>query len=358
MTNCGNGMRIFALVTTQRSMPEDTEIWIKLIDYARWSASPHNVQPWRMKLISNTDAHLYIDHNRLLKETDPTSCFTILGMSMFIEALNIAAHPMGYEVVAKYEPSDRIDYSATEPKLFAELQLIESHISEYLEPELLKQRKTSRLPYNGKGIAQNIADSIAEVAGRYGHTFTYSGEESMLRFILDLNRETLFLDLDNDAARTELGQWIRVNRSNAKKHKDGLWSYCIRFPGWLMNVYFFHHNRLRNPLLRKILGAIYLRSMRGTASVAWISGKFSSKADWLQAGIMFQHLWLEMTKHNVYLHPFGSVITNTIAREKFIRKIQFDEHDLKLWLIIRLGYSTEPPRSFRLTTDDILLTQI
>src|SRR5437016_3439738 len=73
---------------------DETQTWKELIEYARWSASPHNVQPWRVKIISGSEAHLYYDPARLLPVVDPNSAFIILGMAMFIESLNIAANPI------------------------------------------------------------------------------------------------------------------------------------------------------------------------------------------------------------------------------------------------------------------------
>src|SRR5262249_37441093 len=125
--------------------------------------------------------------------------------------------------------------------------------------------------------------------------------------------------------------------------------------GKLMHNFFFHHERFRAKWKRSILSKVYLKSMKGTQHVVWISGKFGERKDWLSAGGMLQEVWLEMTKHNVCLHPFGSVITNPIAYNKFLEKIKHDPATGEVWLLMRIGYSKEPPRSFRLTTNDILI---
>ena len=39
--------------------------WTELLDYARWSPSPHNVQPWRLRVLSATEARLYqVSHHK------------------------------------------------------------------------------------------------------------------------------------------------------------------------------------------------------------------------------------------------------------------------------------------------------
>src|SRR5438045_8585988 len=106
-----------------------------------------------------------------------------------------------------------------------------------------------------------------------------------------------------------------------------------------MNNFFFHHERFKNSLIRKILGAVFLRSMKGTTTVAWISGAFDTKEDWVNAGIFLQRLWLEMTKYNVFLDPFGSLIntktTNIQCRDRITRR----KEDKKIWQIYSLSYS-------------------
>jgi hypothetical protein len=336
-------------------MKTDEGVWKELIEYARWSPSPHNVQPWKVRVISESEAHLFYDPTRLLRATDPTSCFTISGFGMFIECLNLAAHARGLEVEAAHESEERLDYAAKQRKLFATLTLRPCKTNKTdFDPELIRMRKTSRLQYVPKAVAPAIMDKLAALALQAGHTFTYTSEPTTVDFIVDLNRETVFLDLDNEKARTELGGWIRTSASQAARHRDGLWSRCMRFPGWMMRNFFFHHERLAPASVRKLLGWFYRRSMNGTSTVAWLSGRFETRQDWVRSGILLQRLWLEMTKHDVYLHPFGSVVTNEVAHAKFIEHIDFHEGDETVWLLMRLGYSQEPPRSYRLTTDEIL----
>ncbi len=334
---------------------DSEKIWIELIDYARWSPSPHNVQPWKLKVISKTEADLFYDPQRLLINTDPTSCFTIVGMSMFIECLNIAARSAGYKVVAAHETEDRLDYSIKNLKLFAKLTLVKNDQEAFPDRQLIKLRKTSRLHYDGKLLAADVVNSLMSLAFGYGFNFNYSGDDELINYILKLNEETLFYDIDDAKSRIELSKLIRTTHKEAEEKKDGLWNKCMRFPGWLMHDFFFNHERFDSKWKRKILGSVYLKSMTGTANVCWITGNFKTRTDWVNAGTMFQRLWIEMTKHNVYLHPFGSVITNPAAHEKFKAKINHDDSKSDLWLLARMGYSHKPPRSFRLNTKDILL---
>jgi hypothetical protein len=62
-----------------------------------------------------------------------------------------------------------------------------------------------------------------------------------------------------------------------------------------------------------------------------------------------------MAEQNVYLHPFGSVITNPNAHERLKEKFHINESNEKMWILLRVGYSDTPPRSLRLDTEEIIL---
>jgi hypothetical protein len=172
---------------------------------------------------------------------------------------------------------------------------------------------------------------------------------------MNLNRDTLFYDMAEKESRDEIGRLLRFSQSEAKTKKDGLWAYCMNFPGWLMYLFFRFEWFFELPLINSLSHFYYMKTMNGVRTVGWIQGPFQTPDQWLKSGHMFARLWLVMTKYGVYLHPFGSIITNEKAHDRLREKFKVDESKDILWLIMRLGYSKEPPRSFRLETDDILI---
>ena len=263
-----------AVAQPQRDPAADARArWAELLDYARWSPSPHNVQPWKLLVLSDTAARLYYDPTRLLPHTDPTSCFTIIGLGMFIESLRIAAGPLGFEVVAQHTAEPGLNYAATTPQPFADLHLVlQTSGLPVPNRELLKQRRTSRLHYNGRPVAAHIQQQLAQLATAHGHELTCSDDPAMVDFILDLNRQTLFTDLDEVPVRQELAGLIRTTDEQAHQQKDGLWSHCMGFPGRLMHNFFFHSERFRSPWKRGRAGqglpALYARHGHGGLA-AW-----------------------------------------------------------------------------------------
>lgn len=329
--------------------------WTALLEYARWAPSPHNLQPWKLHLVSATEAHLCYDPARLLPYTDPTSAFLTVALGMFVECLRIAAAPHGWQLQATYETEQQLAFTPATPPRLAVLRLIPGAAPVTFDPELIRRRRTSRLPYDGRPLAGPVQLLLQAVAATHVHTLRCSSDPDLVDFVLHLNSQTLFTDLDDPQSRQEIGRWIRTSDAEAQARQDGLWSRCMGFPGRLMHNFFFHSERFRSAWKRSVLGNVYRRSMRGTSTVAWLSGPFETRPDWLAAGTALQQLWLTLTQHGAYLHPFGSVVTNAAAHAQFLARIQHPAGSGQLWLLVRFGYSHEPPRSLRLSVSDLLV---
>ena len=75
--------------------PKEIPSWETLIEWARWAPSVHNLQPQRIKVVSEKEALLCYDTNFLLPVGDPKSEFATAVLGVFVESLSIAAAPHG-----------------------------------------------------------------------------------------------------------------------------------------------------------------------------------------------------------------------------------------------------------------------
>lgn len=331
-------------------------VWKEGAAYARWAPSPHNIQPWLLRVVSPTHAELLYDPNRLIPILDPTSAFTMMGLVMFAEYLSIAVSPRGYSVRADYLRRP-LNYSATRPPLFANLELIPSDGARAVDRRLILERQTSRLPYDGFKVNESAMSAIAGIASEFGHSCEWSSDDDLVKWIIDLNRFTLFNDLDRTPERTELRRWIRTSDQEAAQKKDGLWSECLRFPGWLLKAFFDEHEKWGKGWRANVCGKMLEEGMHGTRTVAWWSGPFSEPDHWIQTGSVLGRSWLELARRGIRMHPFGSVITNPEAHARLVRKLGKIEGAHPLWLLVRVGRSDAPPRSYRLDEPAIFLNE-
>jgi hypothetical protein len=320
--------------------------WLELVEDARWAPSPHNIQPWRLRSTSESTADIACPPDQLLRATDPESLFTAVGIGCFVESLAVAgaARRLHLDVEAT-----GVEPGAPDP--FARLTLVPG-AADSLGPDLLHRRKTSRLPYDGSPVEPRLLDELASIAADYGHDWQATSDPETVQWVVELNRDTLFLDMADDATRAEVGRWLRFSEAEATARRDGFSPAALGFPGWLLRLFFERHRLLELPVLEQGAHALYGRTMRGTRTVAWLRGPFSTTTEALTAGRMLMRLWLTMTRDGVHLHPFGSIVTNKVANARL--QARLGAGDGTLWLVMRLGRSAEPPRSLRLDVDELL----
>jgi hypothetical protein len=328
--------------------------WEELLELARWAPSPHNIQPWLLRPVSEHEAELLCSPGRLLPDTDPTGRFTMVGLGIFVETLAIAARAAGRDISAVYDGTALLPGgSAGLP--FARLRMVGTAGREELGAELIHRRRTSRLPYDGTPVPDGVLHDLERVAGAFGHRVRFSSDPALVRWVLDLNLETLFFDLTDEHARREVGSWLRFSDRDAARRRDGFSPAALGFPGWLLYLFFHARRAFELPGIRTMVDRLYSRTMRGTTTVAWIQGPFDEPEHWVRSGRMLARLWLTLTKHGVQLHPFGSIITNEGANARLRERIEHDPRHGTVWLIMRLGYSAEPPRSHRLEAGELLV---
>ncbi len=330
--------------------------WKTVINYARWCPTVHNLQPHRVKIISDKKLELYYDVNRLLPEGDPESIFAMVALGIFIEHLSISAAPYGKSIVID-KIVDEVSIKKSGLVHFADLKVISAQEGITLDRELILKRRTSRKKYNGMAMKASTGKKIATEANNFGHHFQWSNNSDFVDFMTKVNQETLFEDLKNDPVREELDRLFRYDRKTAEKLKDGLSAKCMGFSGQLMKSVFQKHKKWTKGIRRRLLKQRYLQAFKGTETIGWFTGKFNTTTDYLNAGQMFARTWLTLTAEGAYLQPFGSLITNKSAYAKMQKELNIPSGDKRLWLIFRIGYSNTPARSHRLDLDTININQ-
>ena len=98
------------------------------------------------------------------------------------------------------------------------------------------------------------------------------------------------------------------------------------FGGGLLRSVFQEHERWTKGLPKIVLRNTYLSSFNGTSTICWYRSNFRTTEDYISDGRMFARAWLRLTSYNLYMHPFGSLITtlryiNKLIRSLMIKKI-------------------------------------
>jgi hypothetical protein len=333
--------------------------WRTIATYAHKTPSPHNTQPFRLRTVDSNTAEIVFMPRRGLRVADPAARFTWLTAGIYVEICSIAAHSLGYELQVHFDHTPMYkDGDVETPQVVAVLRLIKvAQAIADLDAALILSRHTSRLPYDGTICPPAIIEELKAEAGRLGHRFETRSDAETIKWVVELNKQALFHDLDDEDLRTELVKWLRFDAREEDLLNDGLSARCLTFNGRLLRSFFMQHRLWTMPGVRDLVGAVYGATMKGIGTIGWLRGPYANSADWVAAGTVMIRLWLILTKHNFYWHPYGSVITSEAARQNMLEHLKLpaeaDGEDM-VWLLLRLGQSPEPPLSRRLPLQEVL----
>lgn len=291
---------------------------------------------------------------------DPSGRFTWLTGGIFVEICSIAAHALGFELDVSFDYAPMYAGGDTEtPQVIAQLRLIESQTKvDDLDAKLILERQTSRLPYDGSVCGPEVINALQAEARKFSHSFETRIDQQAIDWVIELNKQALFHDMDDDNIRTELTKWLRFSSREEDLLRDGLSARCMIFSGVLLRSFFMNHWFWTLPVVRDVVGKVYGSTMKGIGTIGWLRGRYVTNRDWVDAGKVMIRLWLILTKHGYYWHPYGSVITSENARQNMIQYLNLPDEaqgENMVWLLLRLGRSAAPPRSHRLPFEEIVL---
>ena len=333
-------------------------VWHSLLESAVHSPSPHNVQPWRVRILNENEADLFIDSNRTLPKEDPTGSFIILTMGMFIEGLKQLAAHRGlrlehneYNAPSWYaEEIVRLREQTFLP--FARLRLTaDTNLWSKFDPALFLKRRTSRISLKPDAIPEAVVADLKRLAKEWNHRYEQVTDRQSIERILKKNTDSLFEDLNNRDYHDEIVTWFRFTDKAARLHRDGLDYRCMntsRSAFWLSAKV---PQLLQMPISRPLLAKVYRSQLGRVPTVGLLSGDFWAAESAFNTGSFLMQFWFATAQHNLYIHPYGNLVTNKPAADWLLKETGISD----IWLIFKIGYSDEPPKSYRRSVEEILL---
>ena len=337
-------------------------VWKTLLETAIHAPSPHNVQPWRVRILSDDRADLLIEKYRTLPKEDPTGSFIILTMGLFIEALRILAANRSmqldyelYQSPSQFTP-EHIARAEGELLPFAKLSLNRSQEqragddADYHD-SLFLTRRTSRISLLPVPVTDEAVEALRNLAREWGQRYEQVSVPETIERILERNIEALFSDLNAPAYHDEIVEWFRFSDRSSRRTRDGLDHRCMntsRISFWLAA----HFPKLMQlPLVRPILRSTYRRQLGIVPTIGMLAGPFWEPASAFETGRFLMRFWLELAKHYLYIHPYGNLVTNKPAAQWCEQELGVSD----IWLIFKIGFSKEPPQSYRRSVEEVLV---
>ena len=339
-------------------------VWKKLLESAIYAPSPHNVQPWRLRILSDDTADLLIEKGRTLPKEDPTGSFIILTMGLFIEALTILAEGISLKLefhlcqsASRFTP-EQIAKSPDELLPFARLTISHSvpqfdhkPTGSEFNDSLFRKRRTSRISYSARPVPDEAVEALSQLARKWGQTYAQVTETTTIQQILTRNIEAVFEDLNAPPYHDEIVEWFRFTNRAARKTRDGLDYRCMnssRPSFWLAARV---PRLLQLPLTSALLKKVYRTQLGHVPTIGMLAGPFWEPESAFDAGRFLMHFWLELAKRDLYVHPYGNLVTNKAAAKRCLELLGIPE----VWLIFRIGFSKVPPRSYRRSVEEVLV---
>jgi len=343
-------------------------VWKTLLETAIHAPSPHNVQPWRVRIISDDRADLLIEKRRTLPKEDPTGSFIILTMGLFIEVLSILAANRSLKLTYELyqEPSqftpEHIAKAVGELLPFARLSLRPDNAGEtpaipvkklhgsYAD-SLFQVRRTSRISLLPKAVPAEDVAALSNLAREWGQRYEQVTDRETIEKILEQNIDALFADLNAPAYHDEIVEWFRFTDRSSRRTRDGLDYRCMnssRLSYWLAARF---PKLLQLPAARPLLQKTYRKQLGLVPTIGMLAGPFWEPENAFETGRFLMHFWLELARRDLYLHPYGNLVTNKRAA-KWCREALGVSG---IWLIFKIGFSEMPPQSYRRSVEEVLV---
>lgn len=322
--------------------------WRGLVETARFTPSPHNTQPWKVRPLDAANALLFTVRRRTLPDEDTTGCFILCAMGMFVETLSIAAAHAGARLEA--EPIKAAGGDELIP--FAHLRLApDPSARPEFTREAILERRTCRLPPRRGGLPQGALARLEAIAAEGGQSFTHTSDPGLIGDILERNIAAIFEDLNDRRYHDEIVTWFRYGRRHAARTMDGLDSACMNMPAHEMWLAAAAPWLMRAPVIRGAMRAVYRRRIGPAHHIGFMAGRFFEPGAAPVAGRCLMRLWLAMHTLGLGMHPFGNLVTNAGAH----RWLTEATGTAGIWLVFRFGpVPAAPPRSHRLSAEEIL----
>jgi nitroreductase len=334
-------------------------LWATLLETAIHSPSPHNVQPWRVRIHNETEADLLIDSARTLPKEDPTGSFIILTMGMFIEALSLLAanqkHKLSHDLFHEPEWYAQAILAARDQTFlpFARLRLMpdDALSSTDYDPAGFLKRRTSRISLLPQPVPGETTEALKELAAEWDQRYEQTDEAAAIERILARNTEALFEDLNSPDYHDEITSWFRFTDRASRRHRDGLDYRCMNtspLAYWLTARF---PKLLLLPGARSLLSRTYRSQIGLVPTIGMLAGDFWQPESAIKTGRFLMRFWLETARQDLYIHPYGNMVTNKKAARWMLEETKVPD----IWLVFKIGYSAEPPKSYRRPVEDILL---
>lgn len=196
------------------------EQWRFLLGYAILAPSGHNTQPWLFE-IEGDAVRLFADRSRRLPVVDPDDRALVISCGAALGTLQVALRYFGYagDVTLRPEPD--------EPDLLALVRFGAPHEPTDVDEVLFRaipKRRTNRRPFESRPLPTELVQRLQATVTDAGVQLVATQDPTLKEALADLVAQGDRLQMENDAFREELSDWMRRGHSPSR---DGMPAYAF-----------------------------------------------------------------------------------------------------------------------------------
>ncbi len=316
--------------------------------HAILAPNPHNLQPWRIRLIGTDQAELTCDLARRLPQTDPFDRQIVIGFGCFIELAAVAASRRGMRMEVEAFPD-----GAGEPRLdsrpVARLRFV-SQPGLVADPlaAVIRDRRSAKVPYD---LTRPVtAGNLVTLGGSASSLvrFDHARSENEVRALRDLVKAAFALEFNTPLALGESIDVLRVGSREIDANPDGISLSGPLFETLSLLGADRVREEARNPQSSSAKNQIekYRQLFQATPGFVWLTGLGNSRSHQLAAGRSYVRLNLLATQLGLGLHPVSQALQEypemaaLFAEARRLCRVGPDE---TLQMLARVGYAGSVP---------------
>lgn len=285
----------------------------KRLDALSWAVlapSPHNRQPWLIRLDDEDALTLYCDLDRRLPATDPPDRQATIGLGAFLELLRLAASAQGWRLditaFPEGEPYPRLDGRAVASVRFVQ------DTEQTPDPlfAAIPLRRTSRTAFDPKRpVTEETLNGLGAALRDGEGTFAWTNDPVRVGALKTLCREAWRTEMEAPETRRESAVLTRIGDDEINAHPDGisLSGPAIEAMG---AIGLLTQAAMDDPGSTAYAETIkfYNRNIDTAMAFGWLSTAGNARTDQLRAGAGWVRLQLAATAAGLSMQPFSQAL--------------------------------------------------
>ncbi|WP_165793580.1 Acg family FMN-binding oxidoreductase [Hyphococcus luteus] len=318
------------------------------LSYAVLAPSPHNLQPWLIRLDGDDGLTLFCDLERRLPETDPLDRQTVIGLGAFLELLRQAAAEMGYALETDAFPEGEA-FPVLDKRPIASVRFVKTgeRDKDPLFAALLK-RRTARSPFDqSRPVSAETLNALDSVLRAEDGEFEWANDDANLEMLKEICRKAWRTEMTTPGPRHESASYTRIGEKQINAHPDG-----ISLSGPVMEAMgafgVLTQDAMDDPDSTAFAETIkfYEKNIDTAMAFGWLTTENNSRKDQLRSGAGWVRLQQAAAGMGLSMQPFSQALEEYPEMAEILEEI----HDFaglrapaRMQGLFRFGYGKDEP---------------